>query len=249
MINNVTSVISPHILAHSFRSGEKESIFYGFKVWQELPLIALFSDRSLDFKDGKERDWICRILGIKEESIVIPHQEHGGKTKPIDDSSRKKSFSCDALVTSVSRIALGVLTADCLSFFLYDPEHVAAGVVHAGWRSSSLGIAKSCVEMMKEKFLTKPEYLKIAIGPGMRRCCFEVKADLLEYFPDYIEKREEKLFLDPVAVNIKQLISSGVKEGNIIDSRICSACNRDNFFSYRHEGDSAGRIISLVMLK
>ncbi|MCX5657491.1 MAG: polyphenol oxidase family protein, partial [Candidatus Omnitrophica bacterium] len=234
MVNSITPVIFPHILVNTFRVGEREVIFYGFKDWQKLPLIALFSDRNLDFKDGKEKDWLCKILGIKEESIVIPHQKHEGKADLVDGSDRKKLFSCDALVTSGSHIAMGVLTADCLSLFLYDPEHAAVGIVHAGWRGSSLGIAKNCVEMMKRKFLTEPEYLKIAIGPGIRKCCFEVKADLLEHFPEYIEKREGRLFLDPVAVNIKQLVSLGVKKENIIDSEICSVCHKDKFFSYRH---------------
>jgi YfiH family protein len=249
MINSIAPVISPHILARPFRLGEREGVFYGFKAWQELPLIALFSDRSLDFKEAKEKDQLCRILGIKEGNLVVPHQEHKGKADLVNESNRKKPFSCDALIASEPHIALGVLTADCLSLFLYDPKHAAVGIVHAGWRSSGLGIVKNCIEMMKGKFLTEPEYLKVAIGPGMRRCCFEVKADLLEHFPGYIEKREDTLFLDPIATNVKQLEFLGVKEENIIDSGICSACHRNKFFSYRHEGDSAGRIISVIMLK
>ena len=248
MIDNIHSVALPHILTRSVTPGGEIKAFYNFKSWQKFPLTALFSDRESNFKEGINRDGLCRLLGIERSNLIIPRQEHGGEVILVDDNNLGNSFFCDALLTLKPRVALGVLTADCLSLFLYDPEHAAIGIIHAGWRSSSLKITKKCIEAMKENFSTRPESLRVAIGPGMRNCCFEVKEDLLNYFPGYINRKEGRLFFDPVAANLGQLSHLGVKEENIIDSGICSSCHNDNFFSYRREGNSAGRMISLIML-
>ncbi len=70
-----------------------------------------------------------------------------------------------------------------------------------------------------------------------------------DYFPDCVERRLEKFFLDLIKINSRQLLSAGVLERNISDSQICTSCRNDEFFSYRKEGQSAGRMMSVVMIK
>jgi polyphenol oxidase len=52
-----------------------------------------------------------------------------------------------------------------------------------------------------------------------------------------------------VQVNKQQLVSAGVKDENIFDPEICTACKSNEFFSYRREGKSSGRMMSVIMLK
>jgi len=54
--------------------------------------------------------------------------------------------------------------------------------------------------------------------------------------------------LDLVGVNISQLKEAGVLEDNIEDSKICTYCDFNNFFSYRKTACS-GRFLSAIGMK
>mgnify|MGYP002705831834 CR=1 FL=1 len=59
---------------------------------------------------------------------------------------------------------------------------------------------------------------------------------------------EQKYFIDTVLINKILLEEIGIKKENIIDSEICSVCNKDKISSYRVEGKDfklATAIISL----
>jgi copper oxidase (laccase) domain-containing protein len=61
-------------------------------------------------------------------------------------------------------------------------------------------------------------------------------------------KRKGKIFLDLAQANLLQLQKSGVKEKNIYDCGMCTSCQQD-FFSYRRDGQNAGRMMSVIMIK
>lgn len=179
----------------------------------------------------------------------MPEQQHAGEVEVINGKNFRKEIFTDALITHEPQIALAVRTADCLPIFLYDPVNKAVGIVHAGWRSTKQEIVKNCISRMHKEFATRPHDLKVAIGPGIRDCCYQVKENLVDYFPKYIFQRDNYFFLNLLKANLEQMLSCGIKEENIIDSGICSSCHNDEFFSYRREGESAGRTISVIMLK
>ena len=145
-------------------------------------------------------------------------------------------------------LAIAVRTADCLSVFLYDPRHEVIGLVHAGWRGTRQGIAARAVTLMRRQWKSNPEDLLVAFGPAIRSCCYRVGASFLEYFPKETVKRKQGYFFDLPAANKNQLVGSGVKAGDILDCAVCTHCETE-CFSYRREGDAAGRMISIMMLK
>ena len=60
--------------------------------------------------------------------------------------------------------------------------------------------------------------------------------------------QSEKYFLDTPLVNQRQLLKAGIKKENIYDCGTCTSCSRD-FFSYRRQGEQAGRMLSVMMLR
>ncbi len=69
-----------------------------------------------------------------------------------------------------------------------------------------------------------------------------------DYFPAYVQDREGFLYADVISANRDQLLQAGIQPENILDSGICTCCNK-NYFSFRRDGTKAGRMISLMMLK
>jgi copper oxidase (laccase) domain-containing protein len=102
---------------------------------------------------------------------------------------------------------------------------------------------------MKAQFHTRAPDLYIALGPAIRSCCYEVGGDFGTLFPGGIIKKNGRFYLDLIAANKKQLLAEGVGQERIYDTGICTSCSNNEFFSYRKEGKSCGRMISVIMLK
>lgn len=208
-------------------------------------LICAFSNRhdgnmSLSYGDTrdslKSRQGFLAGLGVDYRDLVCAKQIHGSSVTYIREEDRGKGAlaydtsvsDTDAFITDQKNLPLAILTADCLSIFLYDAKTAAIGLVHAGWRSTEAGIAVKTIEAMKNKFNTSLGDLTVGLGPAIHKCHYH---------------------LDLIALNKKQLLDSGVKEVNIRDCGICTFCQNSDFFSYRKEGNASGRIMSVIMLK
>ena len=89
---------------------------------------------------------------------------------------------------------------------------------------------------------TNFEQLYAAVGPGIKKCCYQVSDDFLDYFPLYKDKlfqyKNEKLYFDLSYCVYLQLIECGIKQENIDYSEYCTCCNESPLFSsFRREKD------------
>ena len=66
---------------------------------------------------------------------------------------------------------------------------------------------------------------------------------------DIIEKRENKWHIDTILINKIILKRAGLLEENIIDSGICSVCNKDLIHSFRAEGPGYELNTAIISLK
>jgi YfiH family protein len=196
-------------------------------------------------------------LGINYQDLVCAKQVHGSLVRDVrlEDKGKGALFydtaidNTDALLTRERNLPLAIFTADCLSVFLYDSRRIAIGLVHAGWQSSKENIVTKAIEFMKSEFSTQPEDISVVFGPAIRVCCYEVEEKFGIFFPGYTTQRHGRFYLDLIAFNKKQILDSGIREGNIVDSGICTSCRNHDFFSYRKEGRSCARMMSVAVLK
>lgn len=231
----------------------------------ERNLVCAFSQRacgnmSLFYGDTKDslnnrRDFLNN-LGIDYRDLVCAQQIHGSNIKDIKEEDRGRGAlsytdaiaSTDAFITDKKNLPLAIFTADCLSLFLFDPITPSVGLIHAGWRSTKEAITTQAIQLMKEKFSTPAEDLRVGFGPAIRNCCCQVGEEFNNFSPEDIVKRNGYYYLDLIQINKKQALELGVKDKNIIDCRICTSCQNKEFFSYRREGDICSRMMSVIML-
>ena len=228
-------------------------------------VICVFSSRyfenmSLFYGNTKDslnnRRNFLQELGIDYQDLVCAKQVHGNRIKYVKEIDKGRgalvyddSFpDTDAFITDRRRLPLAIFTADCLSIFLYDPKTPAIGLIHAGWRSSKGEIAAKTIQSMKEIFGTSMQDLHVGFGPAIRKCCYEVRDEFIGLFPYGLIQREGLYYLDLLGINKRQILNSGVKEKNIFDFGFCNFCRNEDFFSFRKERESCGRIISVAML-
>jgi YfiH family protein len=98
------------------------------------------------------------------------------------DSPPGSQLAGDGLITATPGLLLGIQTADCVPIILVDPKHRAVGVFHAGWRGTIKRIVEKGVGEMRRHFGSSPRDLKVAIGPCIHQCCYEVGEEVLAKF-------------------------------------------------------------------
>ncbi|MBI5416318.1 MAG: peptidoglycan editing factor PgeF [Candidatus Omnitrophica bacterium] len=222
-------------------------------------VVTFVSDRSADFKLSKSSNpltkpqgaFLTKQLGFRLPEVLTVRQVHGNKILVAARGAARKSVSmeaADGILTDRPNLALAVRTADCLSVFIYDPRNEVVGLIHAGWRGTQQQIARRAVTLMRAHWDSRPRDLRVAFGPAIRSCCYQVASPFLEHFPRETVKRKQGYFFDLPQANKNQLVEAGVDAANITDCGVCTRCEPE-CFSYRREGESAGRMISLMMLK
>ena len=236
-----------------------------YQPFIQAGVACVFSSRHLEnmslfYGDTKNsldnRNNFLRGLGIDYRHLVCARQVHGSRIKYVkeEDLGRGSLASADsipdsdAFITDKKNLPLAIFTADCLSVFLYDPKVKAIGLIHAGWRSTKDAITEKTIQAMRKTFGTHPQDLYAGFGPSIRSCCYEVGSEFSNLFTHGLIRRENSYYLDLTGINREQLLNSGVKDEFIFDPGICTSCRNEDFFSFRNEGASCGRIMSVAIL-
>jgi YfiH family protein len=175
------------------------------------------------------------------------------EAKPAEDSSGD-SIYCDAIVSDTANVLAGVKTADCVPVLIGDPVKGAFAAVHAGWRGTVAGIVGYALERLQQEYESRPEDLRVAIGPSASACCYEVGGDVIDAFHGRFPG-SQSLFsatkpghacVDLLKANREQLTSAGVSAANIHTAPLCTMCSTDLFFSYRQEKKLLGKVGRLM---
>ena len=150
----------------------------------------------------------------------------------------------DAVISDQPGVLLSVRTADCLPILMSDIRHRAVSAVHAGWRGTVQEIGPKTVQAMADRFGTMPEDLRVAIGPGIGRCCFEVGPEVAVHFG--LSGRAK---VDLAETNRRQLVQEGIPASQIVLSGLCTCCDPERFHSYRRDREAAGRMVSAIGIR
>lgn len=168
--------------------------------------------------------------------------------------SRFFSQNGDFMITNLSAIGLGILTADCLPIIMVDTKNHAIGIAHAGWRGSVQKIGPLMLQALQNNFNSKPSDITVYFGPSALPCCYEVDVKFKENLENNLAQktiinRNGALFFDLPLYNKLLLIDAGIPQENFISTyNKCTLCTSD-YCSYRREKDDDLRQITLVSLK
>ena len=210
----------------------------------------------------KNRALLCQLLGIEDQRLIMPHQVHLAETAQIDESffslteeqQAQHLEGIDAVMTHLPGVCIGVSTADCIPLLVYDCRHHVVAAIHAGWRGTVKRIAEQTVSKMTSTYGSRPEDLRVQIGPGISLDSFEVGDEVYEAFRTAgfnmppISRRQEKWHIDLPECNRQQLLSAGVPASAINIANICTVKQSTTFFSARRQGIQSGRIFTGIML-
>ncbi len=155
-----------------------------------------FGTMNFSLTRGDDRDDVlenyrrmAHILGVDVSKMVLSHQTHTTNIRLVTEEDAGKGIwqernyeNIDGLITNVPGLTLVTFFADCVPLYFVDPVHHAIGLSHSGWKGTVHRMGQKTIEAMGEAFGTKPEELRVCIGPSICRDCYEVSEDVADEF-------------------------------------------------------------------
>ncbi len=224
---------------------------------------------NFGFHYGETREQILsnyQIAGeiLKEpvERMVKSTQIHEAVIRPVTEEDCGKGIlretdieNADGLICDIPHLPLVIFSADCTPILLADKEKRVVCGVHAGWRGTVQQIARNAVHAMNRQYGIPTENILCAIGPCISGCCFEVSREVVDAFErlfpiqEFIARKDNgKYHIDLKQVNREILCRAGVPRENIEISEHCTFCQEELFYSYRRQGQAAGRMAAFISL-
>ena len=191
------------------------------------------------------------LAPLSPASTIEAEQVHGSSIAIIERGGEATQVipGCDALVTSLPGVALLIRTADCLPIFFAEPSRGVVGLAHVGWRGLMAQLPIRIVAAFRHAFESRASNLHVAIGPAIRTCCYEVGPEFAQHFGPFIQERGGRRTCDLVGMAIEQLRQAGIRHEQVLDTRHCTACDAQSWFSLRREGGTTGRLTSVIMVR
>jgi len=192
---------------------------------------------------------LADTVGLGPDRLVWMNQVHGDRVAVVDGPQRAALPDTDALVTTVPRLAVVVVTADCVPVLLADARAKVVAAVHAGRVGAQLGIVARTVEAMC-RVGAHPEDISALLGPAVSGANYEVPEQMAAEVERALPGSRTNTAkgtpgLDLRAGIARQLTELGVTAIDI-DPR-CTVADR-TLFSHRRDRHT-GRMASLVWME
>ena len=217
-------------------------------------MLRLDADNVYRSPELEELSWLSHGFGTR----LSPGWPHGARLATARQIHSNRVLTAreagligegDALISDQQGIFLAIRTADCLPILIADPRNRAVAAVHAGWRGTVSDIVSKTLEALEQEFGSRPEDLRVAIGPGIGACCFEVGPEVAVQFQPFFPERTDftkRTQIDLAETIARQLRRNGVTESQFAVSRLCTRCDAEQFESYRREREAAGRMVAAI---
>lgn len=194
---------------------------------------------------------------LRPDDVFICKQVHSASVIEWQADQVANTIEADGVFTR-SRQPIAVITADCLPILIAGGDWVAA--IHGGWKGLQRGIIGNAVQRFIDEGIAADQ-LRVAIGPSIKPCCYEVSATFIAEFqadqshiwqygqaPWSVEqptplqpplitppraRQSGSAWFDLSGYGLLLLQAAGLKREHIEVSDVCTYCTSPTFASYR----------------
>lgn len=196
----------------------------------------------------KNRKWLVEQHFLPTQPVWL-NQTHSTKVVTVDKWT-PEALDADGIFTATPGIVCSIMTADCLPILLANKQGTEVAAVHAGWRGLADGILKNALD-----FFSNPDDVIGWVGPAISQQFFEVGKEVVEHFVELdsnsivaFEPKQDAAgkWMGNLPLIAKQkLLQFGVSD--VVLSDLCTYTDKDQFFSYRRDGQT-GRQASFIWI-
>jgi len=215
-------------------------------AWDQIPGLRHGFLDGRDSRAASQWESVLVAYGV-HLPLMRPRQVHGAVVLVVDDMT--PASEADAVISTRTGVALGIVTADCAPVLLRDRGGRAVAAVHAGWRGAAAGVLEKALTTLKSRAGVDAHDIEAVIGPAAGGCCYEVGGDvhgaLAARTPAAFTPHRNRHLFD-LRAGVEALArAAGVAEVQRIGP--CTICDRA-YASYRRDGQAAGRQLSFIAL-
>ncbi len=188
-------------------------------------------------------------IGLPADHVVWMNQVHGEHVEIVDGPRAEPFDATDALVTATPRIALAVISADCVPVLLADARAGVVGAAHAGRVGAAAGVVLRTLEAMLAAGAHSADITAL-LGPAVSGPNYEVPEDMAVDVEARLPGSRTVTAAGTPALDLRAGIARQLREAGVsrvdIDPR-CTVAD-PTLFSHRRDAPT-GRLASLVWME
>jgi YfiH family protein len=195
------------------------------------------------------RKRLASAIGLGTDAVIWMNQVHGDRVVRVDGPVEGAVDDTDGLVTTAPRLALAVVTADCVPVLMADARAGVVAAVHAGRVGAQIGVVARAVEAMCDAGAHAGD-ISVLFGPSVSGRNYEVPAAMADEVEAALPGSRTTTSkgtpgLDLRAGIARQLTGLGV---TAIDADPRCTMDDPNLFSHRRDAPT-GRLASVVWIE
>lgn len=192
---------------------------------------------------------LAAAIGLKPERVVWMNQVHGDRVEVVDGPRGGPVEHTDALVTGTARLALAVVTADCVPVLLADARAGVAAAVHAGRVGAQRGVVARTVEAMVG-LGARPGDISALLGPAVSGRNYEVPAPMADEVEAALPGSRTTTAAGTPGLDLRAGIACQLTDLGVTAIDIDPRCTVDDPTLFSHRRDApTGRLASLVWME
>jgi polyphenol oxidase len=216
-----------------------------------LNLGAKWGDDPANVEENLRR--VAAHVGYPATALQVMRHAHGTAVWRVGEPLPEPA-EFDGMVCDTPGPVLGAFAADCIPLLFADPVGRVCGAAHSGWRGTVGRIAGRMVARMRE-LGSQPGDLRVALGPSIGPCCFEVGPEVVAEFraafgelPGMVVAGPRKDHIDLRVATRHVLERAGLASEHIDAAPPCTRCTPERFYSYRRDGKAGGVLMGFIGL-
>ncbi|MBO0879211.1 MAG: peptidoglycan editing factor PgeF [Mycobacterium sp.] len=195
---------------------------------------------------------LAATIGLGADWVVWMNQVHGDRVALVDGPQSAAvggRTGTDAMVTSTPRLALAVMTADCVPVLMADARAGVVAAVHAGRVGARDGVVARAVEVMLAAGAHEQD-ISALLGPAVSGRNYEVPAAMADEVEAALPGSRAITSSGTPGLDLRAGIACQLKALGINAVDIDPRCTVEDVSLFSHRRDApTGRLASVVWME
>ncbi len=195
------------------------------------------------------RKRLAAALGLGAHRVVWMNQVHGDRVEAVDGPRPAAVDETDALVTGTARLALAVVTADCVPVLLADARAGVVAAAHAGRVGAQRGVVARAVEAMVARGAQAGD-ISALLGPAVSGRNYEVPAAMADEVEAALPGSRTTTASGTPGLDLRAGIACQLRDLGVRAIDVDPRCTVDDPALFSHRRDApTGRLASLIWME
>jgi polyphenol oxidase len=192
---------------------------------------------------------LASAIGLGADRVVWMNQVHGDRVEVVDGPRDAAFDDTDAMVTATPRLALAVVTADCVPVLLADARAGVAGAAHAGRVGAARGIVARTVEAML-RLGAQAADISALLGPAVSGANYEVPEAMAAEVEQALPGSRTTTSAGTPGLDLRAGIACQLRALGVTSIDVDPRCTVSDTALFSHRRDApTGRLASLVWME